>query len=88
MSSVTSGFWVWEQDADRLYTLSELDIGAFYLRGLETPFTLSVMGSDRGRIASTSFWLGEDGKAGLVQHLDLFLLGHASGSWDETRYPV
>lgn len=65
--------WVWEQDADRLYTLPELDIGALYLRGLETPFTLSVMGSDRGRITSTSFWLGEDGKAGLVQHLDFFL---------------
>ncbi|MGQ9704291.1 MAG: hypothetical protein ACUVS1_06870, partial [Actinomycetota bacterium] len=29
--------WGWEQDADRLDTLPELDIMALYLRGLETP---------------------------------------------------
>ena len=67
--------WVWDGGEGRLYSLPELNIGALYLRGLETPFTLPATGGgrERGRIGSTSFWLGEDGTIGLVQHLDFFL---------------
>ncbi|MEJ5186028.1 MAG: hypothetical protein WHT46_02970 [Candidatus Geothermincolales bacterium] len=65
--------WVFEGGEGRLYTLSELKVGALYLGRLDTPFTLSTAEGDRGRIGSTSFWLGEDGKVGVVQHLDFFI---------------
>lgn len=65
--------WMWDREGGRMYTLPELGVGALFLRRAETPFTLRDGAGERGRISSTSFWLGEDGRVGVVQHLDIFL---------------
>jgi hypothetical protein len=67
--------WVWDGGEGMSYSLPELNIGALYVRSQETPFSLSSANDrrERGRISCTSFWLGEDGTTGVVQHLDLFL---------------
>ncbi len=65
--------WMWDGGRGRMYTLPELGLGAIFLRSAETPFTLRDGPRQRGRIGSTSFWLGEDGRVGVVQHLDIFL---------------
>ncbi len=58
---------------ERLCGLQELGIGALYLGGLPTPFTLTGTGGEPlGRVSRSSFWLGESGAAGLLQHVDLY----------------
>ena len=57
-----------------MHSLPRLGIGALYLESLRTPFVLQDgEGEAQGNVSRTSFWLGENGVAGLVQHVDLFL---------------
>lgn len=66
--------WIKTPDGESFYSLPRLGIGALYLESLRTPFVLQDgEGEAQGNVSRTSFWLGENGGAGLVQHVDLFL---------------
>jgi hypothetical protein len=56
---------VWDGTGDPL-TLAQAGVGAIHTGSAATPFTL-----DGGVIQSTGVWLGEDGSAHTVQHVDL-----------------
>ncbi|MCC5810009.1 MAG: hypothetical protein JJU06_06515, partial [Ectothiorhodospiraceae bacterium] len=61
-----------DQGNDRLLALGEVGIGAIYLGNAATPFDLRDSENNlQGRIQSTGIWIGEDGRAGTVQHVDL-----------------
>jgi len=56
----------------RLASLRDRGVGALYLDAARTPW--DVNGGDGGllgRLGETSVWLGDDGEAGTLQHLDL-----------------
>ncbi len=61
-----------DQGNDRLLALGDVGIGAIYLGNVATPFDLRDSENNlQGRIQSTGIWIGEDGRAGTVQHVDL-----------------
>ncbi|MCC5857110.1 MAG: hypothetical protein JJT90_03075 [Ectothiorhodospiraceae bacterium] len=61
-----------DQGNDRLLALGEVGIGAIYLGNAATPFELRDSDNNlQGRIQSTGLWVGENGRAGTVQHVDL-----------------
>lgn len=68
---------IWTKDsngADRLSTLAEHNIGALYLGQTATPFDLKdAQYNQHGQILSTGLYLSEDGGAGTIQQLDLFV---------------
>ncbi len=56
---------------DRLYSLKEKGIGAIFLHGAATPFTLT--GPDAtslGQLRETTIYLREDGRPGTIQEVD------------------
>ncbi|HKX28682.1 MAG TPA: hypothetical protein VJ302_13370 [Blastocatellia bacterium] len=66
---------IWTKDSDgtdRLLALGKAGVGAIYLGHAATPFSLND-DSNRslGVVQSTGIWLGENGRTGTVQHLDL-----------------
>ncbi|HEC13410.1 MAG TPA: hypothetical protein ENI80_09230 [Acidiferrobacteraceae bacterium] len=66
---------VWTKDAeghDQLLTLGEANVGAIYLQSTATPF--DIRNSDNELLAvirASGIYLGEDGRVGSVQQLDL-----------------
>lgn|SRR5690554_370461 len=68
---------IWTKDAsgaDQLSTLAEHDIGALYLGSAATPFDLKdAHNQQHGQILSSGVYLREDGRAGTIQQLDLFV---------------
>lgn len=62
-----------EGDSQQLVRLSDAGIGAIYLGNASTPFTLNNSnGSERlGVIRSSGIYVSDQGKAGLIQHVDL-----------------
>ncbi len=72
---VYSGLRIWSKDGggnDQLVALGEKGVGAVYLGHATTPFELKGQGNElQGVVQSTGIYLGEDGGAGTVQHVDL-----------------
>ena len=68
---------IWTKDssgADQLGTLAQHNIGALYLGQAATPFDLKdAQYNQHGQILSTGVYLFEDGRAGTMQQLDLFV---------------
>lgn len=66
---------VWSKDTagrDQLRTLKEANVGAIALSNVGTPFDLKNAANETlGQIKSSSIFLGDDGKAGTVQQIDL-----------------
>lgn len=66
---------VWQPDADgggTLASLAEMNVGALALAHLATPFALRGAGNaDLGAVRSSGLWLGEDGRSGSLQEIDL-----------------
>ena len=62
-----------EGNSQQLISLKEAGVGAIYLGNAHTPFTLnSSLGDERlGVIRSSGIYLSEQGKTGLIQHVDL-----------------
>ena len=60
-------------DSQQLISLKDAGIGAIYLGNANTPFTLNnSLGDERlGVIRSTGIYVSDQGKAGLIQHVDL-----------------
>ena len=59
--------------SQQLISLKDAGIGAIYLGNADTPFTLNnSLGDERlGVIRSTGIYVSDQGKAGLIQHVDL-----------------
>ena len=68
---------IWTKDssgADQLGTLADHNIGALYLGKADTLFDLKgAQNRQHGQILSSGVWLSEDGRAGTMQQLDLFV---------------
>jgi hypothetical protein len=66
---------IWTKDADgtdRLLALGQVGVGAIYLGNVATPFSVNDAANRQlGLVQSTGIWLGEQGGAGTVQHVDL-----------------
>lgn len=66
---------VWTKDAtgkDQLLSLKQAGIGAISLANVATQFSLNDAANQQlGQIQSTGIWLGEEGGAGTIQHVDL-----------------
>lgn len=66
---------IWTQDDrgnNKLYTLSDKNVGAIYLGNVSTDYSLqSSKGNTNAAIRKTGIFLYENGMAGTVQHLDL-----------------
>lgn len=73
--AVWSKLRIWTKGSDgedRLFALGKAGIGAIYLGHEETEFSLKDRQNEQhGRIRATSFFLYEQGGAGIVQELDL-----------------
>lgn len=73
------GIWsqlrVWSPAADgtdALDTLAAHEVGALFLGEVATPFELrGTRNADLGAVATTGLYLGEDGRAGTLQEIDL-----------------
>lgn len=72
---VFSKLRIWSIDKygnEQLFTLKELGIGAIYLGDISTEFSFKDDSSQTmGVMRSTSFFLGENGSAGTVSHIDM-----------------
>ncbi|MBI1760884.1 MAG: hypothetical protein HYR56_05540 [Acidobacteria bacterium] len=66
---------VWTKDAagnDSLLSLKQAGVGALNLSNVATQFSLNDTANQQlGQIQSTGIWLGEQGGAGTIQHVDL-----------------
>ncbi len=66
---------IWTRDSNgnsRLLALGAGGIGAIYLGHVDTPFALKDdSGAFQGQVRSSGIFLGEDGRAGTIQQLDL-----------------
>jgi hypothetical protein len=66
---------IWTKDAagnDNLLTLKQANVGAINLGNVATQFSLNDAANQQlGQIQSTGIWLGENGGAGTLQHVDL-----------------
>lgn len=66
---------IWTKDRDgndQLFALGEKGIGAIYLGNVSTPFGLTGNQNQlHGEIARSGVFLHEDGRAGIIQHIDL-----------------
>jgi len=75
--SVFAELRIWTKDssgADHLTTLAERNIGALYLGQVDTPFDLTDNNNrQHGQVLSSGIYLSEDGRAGTIQQLDLFV---------------
>lgn len=75
--SVFAQLRIWSKDSDgtdQLSTLAARNVGALYLGQVATPFDLkSDQNQQHGQVLSTGLYLSEDGRAGTVQQLDLFV---------------
>lgn len=72
--SVFARLRIWTPDAEgggALETLSERGVGALLLSRVATPFELRSPTGELGALRSTGAYLTEDGRAGLMQQLDL-----------------
>ncbi|MEA3522790.1 MAG: hypothetical protein U9R50_07425 [Campylobacterota bacterium] len=66
--------WQKNEGAERLIGLGEVGIGAIFLGNTQTPFSLkSDSNALLGEIRSSSFFVYESGKAGLVSQVDLMV---------------
>lgn len=67
---------VWQKDGqnDKLIALGEVGIGAIFLGNITTPFTLKSNTNEMlGELRKSGFVLFENGKAGVMSHLDMAL---------------
>ncbi len=69
---------IWTKDQngiDKLLTLKEAGVGAMYLYGNDTEFSLNDAATNKtnGIIRKTGVYLKENGEVGTMQHLDLVL---------------
>ena len=66
---------IWSRDKygnEQLFTLKELGIGAIYLGDISTEFSFKDDSNQTaGVMRSTSFFLGENGGAGTISHIDM-----------------
>lgn len=66
---------IWTRDDDgqvNLFALGEKGVGALYLGHVSTPFSLKDDNNELlGQVRSSSVFLGEDGRVGTVQQIDL-----------------
>ena len=66
---------VWSKDKygnDQIFTLKELGIGAIFLGDIDTQYSYKDDANNTtGVMRSTSFFLGENGGAGTVSHVDM-----------------
>lgn len=73
--SIFNDLLIWEKNEegdDTLLTLGQAGIGAIYLSAVDSGFTYSSGIKDHyARLKESSFYLKEDGKAGLVTSVDL-----------------
>lgn len=64
--------WQPSENGHQLMGLGAKGVGAIWLGHLDTPFELKDSSNQQqGQIASTGVYLGEDGSAGSVQHVDM-----------------
>lgn len=64
---------VWQKDGQKsdLIAIGEVGIGAIYLGGVQTQFSLkSDTNNTLGEIKKSSMFLFEDGRAGVISHID------------------
>ena len=75
--SIFAELRIWTKDSDgtdQLGTLAERNIGAIYLGQVATPFDLKdSQNRQHGQVLSSSVYLSENGGAGTIQQLDLFV---------------
>lgn len=75
--SIFAQLRIWTKSADgadQLSTLAQRNIGALYLGQAATPFDLNGSHNQQhGQVLSSGIYLGEDGKPGTIQQLDLFV---------------
>ena len=64
--------WKKSEDKDELIALGEVGIGALFLGNTSTPFSLKSNSNELlGEIRKSSFFLFENGKAGVISQVDL-----------------
>ncbi|MFO1320415.1 MAG: hypothetical protein U1F52_12435 [Burkholderiales bacterium] len=65
---------VWSPgDGNRAQSLADARVGALATQAVVSPFTLRGEGGDLGAIRSSGVYLNEDGRAGALQQVDLFI---------------
>ncbi|HEY7884631.1 MAG TPA: hypothetical protein VIC08_06735, partial [Cellvibrionaceae bacterium] len=66
---------IWQRFDDgssQLLALGDVGVGAIYLGHITTPMQLTGPGNETlGEVASSSFYIREDGTTGFVQHINL-----------------
>lgn len=60
-----------EEGGDKLQSLKQAGIGALSLASAETPFSLKQDGKSEGQLRTTGIYLHEDGRADVMQQVDL-----------------
>ncbi len=66
--------WQKSEGKDTLIALGEVGIGAIFLGNITTPFTLKTNENETlGELKKSGFVLFENGKAGIISHVDLAL---------------
>lgn len=64
---------VWNPgDGDRIRSLGDARVGALATQAVTSPFTLRGDGGSLGEIRASGVYLNEDGRAGVLQQVDLF----------------
>ncbi|MDD5372012.1 MAG: hypothetical protein PHO62_01150 [Sulfurimonas sp.] len=64
--------WKKSQGEDKLIALGEVGIGAIFLGDISTPFELKTLSNEQlGAMRKSSFFLFENGKAGVISQIDL-----------------
>lgn len=75
--SIFAQLLIWTKNGngeDQLQTLAQRNVGALYLGQVATPFDLkNNQNQQHGQVLSSGVYLSEDGKAGTLQQLDLFV---------------
>lgn len=75
--------WKKSQGEDKLIALGEVGIGAIFLGDISTPFELKTLSNEQlGVMRGSSFFLFENGKAGVISQIDLAVSKESS---DETK---
>lgn len=75
--SIFAQLRIWTKDsngADQLRTLAEHNVGALYLGQVATPFDMKDnQNNQHGQVLASGIYLSENGGAGTIQQLDLFV---------------
>jgi hypothetical protein len=72
--------WKKSQNSDELIALGQVGIGAIFLGDVSTPFDLKTLSNEQlGVMRSSSFFLFENGKAGIISQIDLAVSKESKG---------